>query len=55
MADSLSTILSHLFKKCNIKAGNHSGLVSADKTLPKKSYTIFQLMMNLGHAYPKKQ
>lgn len=36
MADSLSTILSHLFKKCNIKARNHSGLVSADKTLAKK-------------------
>lgn len=35
-ADSLSTILSHLFKKCNIKTRNHSDLVSADKTLPKK-------------------
>lgn len=35
MADSLSTILSHLFETCNIKARNH-GLVSPDKTWTKK-------------------
>lgn len=40
MADSLSTILSHLFKKYNIKAENHSGLVSAGKTLSKKLHNL---------------
>lgn len=63
MADSLSTILTYLFKKDNIKAGNHSSLVSADKTLSKKLHSFstndgFELCLSketINHSHSSTQ